>query len=155
MFTRTDLAAIEHSKLIHWTFSGCYPGLHFTTYPQHAFRAPCSEELIRITRAPRLTADNGLRFWCSAERTDDWSTREHYFAPYLHGAEFEPISEETFNRMVMESSSELVAPLPLPLHPPTGFVGALLMYSMRTDFTVSVLAEYEDEFIHYFWTTSA
>lgn len=155
MFTRSDFDATQQCKLIQWEFSGYYPGLHFTTYPQHAFRIPSSEECIRVTRAPRLKADNGLRFWCSAERADDWRGREHYFAPYLHGAEFEPISEQTFNEMVMESSSQLLAPLSLPLHPPTAFVGALLMYSMKTDFIVSLLAEYEDEFIHYFWTTSA
>jgi len=57
--------------------------------------------------------------------------------------------------MVMESSRQLLVPLFLPLHPPTGFVGALLMYSTKTDFIVSLLAEYEDQFIHYFWGTCA
>lgn len=29
------------------------------------------------------------------------------------------------------------------------------MYSTKTDFIVSLLAEYEDQFIHYFWETCA
>ena len=155
MFARTDLEAIERNCLTQWQMVGSYSGLYFTSYPQHAFRVPDSEEYIRVTRAPRLAADNGIKFWCSAEWADDWRGRESHFAPYLYGAKFEAISEGAFNRIVQESSSDLVAPLLLPLHESKGFVGALLMYSMKTDFVVSLVAEYEDEFIHYFWETTA
>jgi hypothetical protein len=35
------------------------------------------------------------------------------------------------------------------------FVGAVLLYSMKADFIVSLVAEYEDEFIHFYWDTTA
>ncbi|MFT3800982.1 MAG: hypothetical protein QM766_07155 [Burkholderiaceae bacterium] len=165
MFTRAELEAIEQDRLTHgpvvgghpdlYSVVGGYPGLYFTAYPQHAFRTPSSEEYIRVTRALRLAADNGIKFWCSAEWAAGWSGRESYFAPYLHGAQFEPISEDEFNRIVQESSSELIAPLSLSLHAPNGFVGAILMYSIKSDFIVSLVAEYDDEFIHHFWESTA
>jgi hypothetical protein len=155
MFSRIDLESLEQPQLTDGRFVACYPGLHYTVYPQHAFRVPDSEETIRITRAPKLHGDNGLRFWLSAEWARGWSGREQYMSSYSANAVFEVISEAEFNTMVAVQSGELLVPQPLPLHSQQGFVGALVLYSMKTDFVVSLFAEYEDEFIHFYWDTTA
>lgn len=74
---------------------------------------------------------------------------------YVSDAKFEDISEAVFNKMVAGAAHYLIAPLKQPLHEPNGFIGALLMYSMKTEFTISLFAEYEDEYIHFYWDTTA
>ena len=74
---------------------------------------------------------------------------------YVRSAAFEPITEDKFNLLVAEQSSELLVQPSLPLHSKQGFVSALLLYSLDTDFVVSLFAEYEDEFIHFYWDTTA
>jgi len=116
---------------------------------------PDSEELIRIARAPKQSGESGLRFWLAAEYLDDWSSRESFYRPYLQGAAFERISEEQFNEMVAAQCSELLSQLQLPLKASGKFVGAMMMYSIKTDFIVDLFAEYDDEFIHFYWEMTA
>ncbi|MES2599088.1 MAG: hypothetical protein V4662_27420 [Verrucomicrobiota bacterium] len=155
MFSRSDLQALSEDELTSWAWSGGYPGLHYTVYPQFAFSPPDSEQHIRLTRAPRVHGDNGLRFWLSSEWGQDWTGREIYFSSYIHGAAFEQISEEEFLRWVREASAGLIVPLSLPLNPSGHFLGALLQHSRNADFTISILAEYDDELIHFWWDTTA
>jgi hypothetical protein len=155
MFCRSDydqLVQVEGSRLQHL---GSYRGLYYVCYPQYAFQVPDGEESIRIARAPKSERDNGLRFWLAAELADDWRGRESCFLNYLSGAFFEPIDELPFNDLVATHCSGLVAPLKLPLVSGQAFLGGLLMYSMKTEFFVSAVAEYEDEFIHFAWETTA
>lgn len=156
MFSRDDLSAIKDEQLTSWLFVGRYPGLHYTEYPQFAFSSPDSEQLIRIARAPRLCGDSGLRFWLSSERIEDWRERESYFVGYIRNSEFESLAEADFDRAVASASSDLL--LPLALNLPLGrgrFLGALQMYAMKTDFIISIFAEYEEEFVHFYWETTA
>ena len=156
MFSRDDLNEIEDARLTPSHFFWCYPGLHYTDYPKNAFRVPDSEQFIRITRAPRLSADNGLRFWLSSECNDDWNGRENYFSGYIRNSDFQNLSEAEFDHAVASASQELLPPLKLTL--PIGrsqFVGALQMYNMNPDFQISIFAEYEEEFVHFFWETTA
>ena len=151
MFNRDDLQAIDLSQ----HYLRYYQGLHFVTYPQFAFIVPDSEETIRISRAPKNEGDNGLRFWLAAENLDDWATRESFYRPYLHGAAFEQISEDEFNEMVAEQCKDLICQPSQPLKRGGKFVGAMMMYSLKTDFIVDLFAEYEDEYIHFYWETAA
>ncbi len=155
MFTRSDLEKIPVEQLTHWKTVTHYPRLYYITYPLSAFRNASSEECIRVTRARRQIEDNGLRFWLSEEWLDDWRGREVHFSKYVRNAEFELISEDDFNRIVAEQASRLIAPFEQPLHPPSGFICAQLMFSMNSDFIVSLIAEYEDEFVHFHWSTTA
>lgn len=154
MFCRDDFEKLlqnERRTLQHMVFRGLY----YTCYPQYAFGVPDGEESIRITRAPRTHGENGLRFWLAAELADDWRGRESYLPAYLSGAGFEPIDEAAFNRLVAMHCSGLIVPPSLPLAQGQAFLGALLMYSMKTDFMVSAFAEYEHEFVHFAWETTA
>ncbi len=155
MFDRTKFEALASENLNLWDYRSAYRGLSYCIYPQHAFSLPDSEQMIRIARAPKEIDDSGLKFWINAEFLDDWRDRESYFQPYLAASLFRPIDEQEFNRLVREQVQGLVVPIDLPLHPLTGFVGGLAMYTMERDFVVSVFAEYEDEFIHFFWNTTA
>jgi hypothetical protein len=155
MFNRHDLEELTKEQLTHWQIVAAYPGLYYATYPSSAFETSSSEECIRVTRAQKSPNENGLRFWLTSEWLDDWKGREKYFPDYVFGAQFEKISEAEFNKLVAEQSHQLSAPLKQPIHEPNGFVGAMMMYSMKTDFIVSIFAEYEEEFIHFYWSTTA
>lgn len=70
-------------------------------------------------------------------------------------AAFELISEPDFNSLVAEHCAGLIVKPQLPLKGEGNFLGAVLLYSMKTDFIVSLVAEYEDEFVHFYWETTA
>ena len=155
MFCRGDYDQLVQVEGTGLQYLGAYRGLYYTCYPQYAFRVPDGEESIRITRAPKAEGDNGLRFWLAAELADDWRGRESYLPNYLSGAFFEPIDELSFNDLVATHCSGLVVPPRLPLVVGQAFLGGLLMYSMKTELLVSTVAEYENEFIHFAWETTA
>jgi hypothetical protein len=156
MFSRDDLKCLDLALLNDWRFVRLYPGLHYVVYPQVAFRDMDSEQYLRITRAPRQPGDNGVKFWVSAEMADTTNApRATYLAPYLLKAQLRSTSEGEFNRLIAEHCSHLLVSPLLPLHGPQGFVGALVMYNLDTELIVSTIAEYEDEFIHFYWDTTA
>lgn len=155
MFCRRDfedLVAIDQARL--HLLAG-YRGIYYVEYPQFAFQVPDGEESIRISRAPKSKGDNGLRFWIAAELADNWKGRESCLLGYLSGGYFEPLDELSFDSLVKSNCVGLIVPPGLPLGHGQTFLGALLMYSMKTEFFVSVIAEYENEFIHFFWETTA
>ena len=153
MFNRSSFDQLSETQLRYWQSHNDCPGLYYVVYPSNAFVCSASQETIRITRAPKRQAENGLNFWLHAEWIDWRPGGESYFPGYVTGAQFEEISEAVFNQMVADQAIDLIAPLRQPLHESTGFMGALLMYSMKTEFIVSLFAEYEDEYIHFYWHT--
>lgn len=155
MFSRRefeDLMATEKDRL---SLLGRYRGICHLEYPQYAFHPPDGEEGIRISRAPKSKGDDGLRFWIAAVLADDWRGRESYLFGYLSGAYFESLDEPSFDSLVKSHCGGLIVPPSLPLGKGQAFLGALLMYSMKTEFFVSAIAEYENEFIHFAWETTA
>ncbi|AXI61143.1 hypothetical protein DLD99_11895 [Pseudomonas kribbensis] len=155
MFNRSDFDKLSGEGMTYWNACGRCRGLYYVTYPAVAFEYPDSEETIRITRAPKQQGENGLKFWLHAECVAWHPDRESYFLGYVSDAKFEEISEAVFNQMVADQARDLIAPLKQPLHEPSGFIGALLMYSMKTEFIVSLFAEYEEEYIHFYWDTTS
>ncbi len=155
MFTRSDVNQLDKQSLAKpAAFARC-PGLWVVTYGQDDFQCRDSEETIRICTAPKRSGDSGLYFWLAAECTEGWQGRERYFLSYVGDAYFEALSEGDFNQLVAIYCANLLMPPKLPIHEPNGFVGALLMYSARTDLIVSAVAEYENSFIHFYWDTTA
>lgn len=155
MFDRVEFEALSEERLDHWKYRCAYRGLRYCVYPQYAFLVPDSEQVVRIARAPKEPNDSGLKFWINAESLGEWSNREQYLRPYLASSQFRPVDESEFNQLVAEQAGDLVVPMHLPLHSSAGYLGGLAMHTMETDFIVSVFAEYEDEFIHFFWETTA
>jgi hypothetical protein len=156
MFSREDFDRLSREASTNHYFVGTYPGLYFNVFPQFAFREPASEQYARITRAPKQAGDNGLKFWATAEIGEKGRNGlpTELIANFKFG-EFRALSEEEFNALVASQCAELIVPPTLPLHSPHRFVAALAMYTLKTDFTVSLIAEYEDEFIHFYWDTTA
>lgn len=75
--------------------------------------------------------------------------------PYLFDASFEDISEIEFNKPVTIHMCEIIMKPDLPLNKSGKFIGVLLMYSIKTEFFVLLLAECEDEYLHFYWQTTA
>ncbi|WP_457326663.1 hypothetical protein, partial [Roseateles sp. P5_E11] len=73
----------------------------------------------------------------------------------FENSEFVPLTESEFSSLVAELCADFVVPAKPPVHSPMGFVSALAMRSLKTDFVVSLIAEYEDEFVHFYWHTTA
>lgn len=164
MFDRSDLEALAPALLVDWRYMGCYPGLHFTVFPQHAFRVPDAEQTLRITRAPKRPGDTGLQFWVSAENANSLpgaqdpatkTRRAAHAARAFNSTRFLSIDEAQFNGIVHGHCAELLVAPALPLHPPRGFIGALSMHAPEDELTTSVFAEYTDEFIHFHWDSTA
>ncbi len=155
MFTRAEFEQLLHAQDGAVLETRPYPGMYYVTYPQYAFITPDAEEFIRITRAPKASGDNGLRFWLEAEFLDDWRGRESYLLEYLTGARFDPVDACAFDELVVAQCSGLVVPPALPLAGGKAFVGALLMHSLRTELIVSAMAEYADEYVHFYWESTA
>ena len=150
MFKRNDLENIdfESNRLDR------YIGLYSTYYNQYSFRVPDSEESIRISRAPKLQRDNGLQFWIAAELQDNWEGRMPYFRPYIEDSDFKEISETEFNSMVYSQCNDLITKPNLPLNDGK-FIGALAMCTMEKELIVDLFAEYENEYIHFIWESTA
>ena len=158
MFTRSEFEAyVAGPMLTTWHRATTYSGLHYATYPQHAFQTPDAEEYIRIARAPKQYKDNGIWFWLAAECTSNPPRTIQdtlKYARRLATSEFRPYSEADFNSLVESQCTSLLDPPPLPLGR-TKLLGALAMQTMQTELCVSLVAEYENEFLHFFWETTA
>jgi hypothetical protein len=155
MFKRNDLDCLVAEEGEKMQYLQRYRGLYYTSFPQYAFTETDGEESIRITRAQKEEGDNGLRFWINAELVDNRQGEASWILPYFSGAYFELVGEADFNSIVAENCRGLINPPKLPIIDNQVFIGALLMYSMKTEFFVSMVAEYENEYIHFFWQTTA
>lgn len=150
MFDKKDLDNVDFTD----QQLSCFEGLYVIHFNQYSFRVPDSEETIRIARSPKLQPHKGLQFWLAAGLQDNWAGREDYFRSYVEGCEFKKISESQFNLMVATQCEGLITKPSLPLND-SKFVGALAMRTIDKEFIVDLFAEYEDEYIHFFWETTA
>ncbi|UDQ76710.1 hypothetical protein LJQ72_03760 [Pectobacterium brasiliense] len=150
MFNRDALISFLKNRSGTTLLDIVYPRFSVQRYIAADFTSVESEQGICISRAPKAAMDNGLRFWIYAERTEGSNNLENY----LINADFKRIDESTFNTLVKNYCSELKQPPAFPLvYSP--FLGALLMYEADTDMLVSVFAEYEQEYPHFFWESTA
>jgi hypothetical protein len=148
MFSREELLAALLQLL-----ESPSPSLTVVAFGQFDFQSPSSEESLAIHRGRRADFDNALHFWVGSLRSRGWEGRESYLLPYLQSGKCRPITEAEFNSLVSNYSAALKVSLPLPLHPGGGFVAAAQMYDSWDD--VAALAEFEDEFVAFYWDTTA
>lgn len=137
----------------------------YVCFNQFGFEHYESEESIFISRAAKQKGENGLGFWVATYQTaldqgQEWrDDSKGYFETYIVGAQCEPITEDRFNEFVSKCCERLAFPLCLPLRHSrpfwkrSGFVGALLMHDDWN--LVDLIAEYEDEYLHFYWETTA
>lgn len=140
-------------KVLPRTLESSFADIEIVKFDQDAFRCPSFEQHIQIHRGKRVDFNSVVQFWVCSLRSQDWSGREAYFLPYLKSGKCQTISEVEFNDLVATYSGELEQTLKLPLHFAVGFIGAVQMYNDWDD--IGAVAEYEDEFVAFYWNTTA
>ncbi|MEC8012390.1 MAG: hypothetical protein VX185_16670 [Pseudomonadota bacterium] len=152
MFTVDDVLNID----VNDNELDSYTGLFTTYYKSYAFNCVDSCEYIFISRSPKEDKDNGVKFMFRSY-LDDGSCRDRSVSDVkglLLSADFKLIAEDVFNEKVKEQCAELITKPQYPLSSKK-FIGALIMYDLDQEFMVDMFAEYEDEYIHFYWDTTA
>jgi hypothetical protein len=115
------------------------------------FPSVSSEEEILIHRASKTDFSDALGFWLASLFSQDWLDREEYALPYAREGLCLEIDGEDFEASIKGYSASLRTPLELPLA--RGFQAGLKMYDDWND--IAFLAEFEDGFVAFYWSTSA
>lgn len=152
MFTKEDVDSFDYTCVNLEN----YNGLNEISYTDNDFKHPEACEYIRITRRKKRDEDNGVNFMFHSYLADIYygvCTLEG-IKDGLQTSNFEQITEDRFYEMVQAQCVGLIDKPNLPLSY-SKFIGALVMCDLKTEFVVDVFAEYEDEYIHFFWNTTA
>jgi hypothetical protein len=115
------------------------------------FSSSSSEETIIIHRGSRIDFSDALGFWLASLFSQDWLGRDEYALPYAREGLCLELNETEFEASVKEYSSSLGTPLKLPLS--RGFRAGLKIYDDWND--VAAVAELEDGFVAFYWSTTA
>jgi hypothetical protein len=115
------------------------------------FSSSSSEQIIIVHRGSRSDFSDALGFWLASLFSQDWLGRDEYALPYAREGLCLTMNEIEFETLVKEYSSSLRTPLELPLS--RGFRAGLKMYDDWND--VAALAELEDGFVAFYWSTTA
>ena len=118
-------------------------------FPEN-FDSSSSEETIVVDRGLRTAFDDALQFWVQSLRTQDWNGQD-YFLNYAQTGSFIPIDDAEFYRLVKEYSHSLNALFNLA--PKGAFISAMQMHNDWND--IALLAEFEQEYIAFYWATTA
>ena len=117
------------------------------------FESPCSEQSIWAFRGLKQDYENGLAFWIKTLQSQDWNGRESYFIPYAELGLCKSISPVEFKDILTEYSHSLRHMLPPFLGELDGFRSGLKMYAEWND--VAAVAETNDSFVAFYWSTTA
>jgi hypothetical protein len=117
------------------------------------FASPCSEQSFEAHRGEKRHFPGALEFWIGSLRAQDWRGREEYFIPYAQGGLCESLTAEEFFRLLGDCAGELCPRLPSFLLPRPGLRSALRMYADWND--VGALAEFPEEYVAFYWSTTA
>jgi hypothetical protein len=115
------------------------------------FSSASSEENIIIHRGSRIDFSGALGFWLASLFSQDWLGRDDYVLPYAREGLCLEINETEFETLIKDYSSSLRTPLELPLS--RGFRAGLKMYNDWND--IAAIAELEDGFVAFYWSTTA
>jgi hypothetical protein len=129
------------------------PPIRVEAFDALAFEHPESEESMVIHRGRSVDFHSILHFWVKSLQSLDWQGQEAYLLPYLQGGRCQSMTEAEFNECVARFAAGLKSPSSLPLHSPNGFVRAMQMYDEWYD--VGAVAEYADEYLAFYWETTA
>ena len=116
------------------------------------FDTPSMEQGIWAFRGLKQDFDSGPRFWIATLRAQGWEDRETCFIPYAESGLCRLIGAFSFRQLVAEYSGSLRNPLPPFVGASATFIDAQLMYDDWND--VAALAETEDSFVAFYWSTT-
>lgn len=148
MFTKELLLAD------YWNYSvRNFPPLEVVEFGNQDFDLPCSEQYVWRSRGSKSNFENGLFFWvkCLQSQGCDFSTA--LVTAYVKSGLCGPIDFDRFSQIVAEYSGSLLTPLPDWLLCRRPYQCGLQMYAEWND--VAIIAQYEEEFVAFFWSTSA
>ena len=138
-----------------------YRGLYSTFYQPYAFESQSTEERILISHAPKTKYNSNARFWLAAvlqERCNDEENYdendEEYFKEYVANAKYKEILETDAISIIKEYCSDLITKPKLPLNN-NKFIGALIMYDQDADQMIDLYMEYKDEYLRFYWESTA
>jgi hypothetical protein len=125
--------------------------IQFLEFGHTDFSSSSSEQIIIVHRGSKTDFSDALGFWLASLFSQDWLGRDEYALPYAREGLCLEINETEFEALIEEYSSSLRTPLELPLS--RGFRAGLKMYNDWND--VAALAELEDGFVAFYWSTTA
>ena len=115
------------------------------------FSSSSSEQIIIVHRGSRTDFSDALGFWLASLFSQDWLGRDEYALPYACQGLCLEINATEFEVLIKEYSGTLRTPLELPMA--SEFRGGLKMFHDWND--VAALAELEDGFMAFYWSTTA
>lgn len=138
-----------------------YRGIATIFYEQEDFESVSTEESIAISRAPRTNSSSGAEFWLAAllqkifieEEESDEDSKE-ILEEYVANAKYSEISEPDALSIIREYCAGLITKPKFPLNG-GDFVCALIMYDQSADQMIDLYMEYENEYIRFYWESSA
>jgi hypothetical protein len=148
VFTRTELM----TELPRW-LAAPTPPLKAARFGQQSFTPPESEQSVEGFWGAKRDFAGPLHFWLKALQAQDWTGRESVFVPYAESGLCLPLTGAEFARLVAEHIIDLLEPLPPFLTDLSGIRTGLRMSADWND--VAAVAESDDSFIAFFWSTTA
>lgn len=148
MFTRRELTA-ELTRLA----AAAAPPLETVEFGNQDFTSPVSEQYIWAFRGAKADFESGLLFWVKTLQAQGWAGREAYFEPYAAAGLCKPLTRTGFAGLVTEYTRSLRAPVPPFLFTLDGFKSGRQMYADWND--VGAVAELADDFVAFYWNTTA
>ena len=119
-------------------------------YTHDDFKFSASEQIIELHHAKKTHFDDALQFWVHSLRSQDWRDLD-YLLRYAHNSTFRPMTNSEFSRFILGYTKSLSSPLRLT--PKGGFIWAMQMYDAWND--VAVVAEFSEEYVSFYWSTTA
>lgn len=125
--------------------------LEVLEFGPYDFSNSSSEEYITIHRGSRQDFTDALGFWLASLFSQDWLGRDEYALPYAREGLCLEMDETEFEALVIGFCADLNTQLELRFA--SGFRAGLKMYDDWND--VAALAELEDGFVAFYWSTTA
>jgi hypothetical protein len=149
MFSREVMLEKLETVTDYWDFVS--DQLQVLEFDHADFSSSSSEQTIIVHRGSKTDFSDTLGFWLASLFSQDWLGRDEYALPYAREGLCLEIDETDFEALVKDYSGSLHTPLELPMV--RGFRAGLKMYDDWND--VAAVAELEDGFVAFYWSTTA
>lgn len=121
-----------------------------TEFDQQDFDPPESEQTIEIHCGKKADFEDALHFWLKSLQSQDWNSGD-YSVNYAKSSLCLPLAEERFMELIADYSRSSKKPLDLAAR--GKFQSGMQMHDEWND--VALLAEFEEEYIAFYWATTA
>lgn len=129
------------------------PPFECVEFSHQDFEPASSEQYIWAFRGFKKNFASALVFWVTTLRAQGWEGREFAFSAYARSGLCKPMTQSEFIGLVADYTGSLRRQLPQSLEELSGFQSALRMYADWND--VAAVAELDDAFVAFYWSTTA